>query len=57
MIETKSEEIHWVVDPVERDLASRGGNTQEGEVECHLTPCSYILHVSNVFLSLSVLGE
>ena len=48
MIEIKSEEIHWVVYPVERDLASPGGDTEEGEVESYLTHCTVRLVFSVV---------
>ena len=43
MTEVEPEEIHGVLNPVERDLARHGGHTEQTEVECHLTPGSYIV--------------
>ena len=54
MTEVEPEEIHGVLDPVERDLARHGGHTEQTEVECHLTPGSYIVYFTSFMRNLIV---
>ena len=54
MTEVEPEEIHGVLNPVERDLARHGGHTEQTEVECHLTPGSYIVLLFTSSFSLTI---